>query len=271
MRLFPILAVVGLAGVSLTSGTPWGERPVAPPAQPDFSWAGSIASGKAIEIKNVNGDIRAVRARGAEVEVTATKRAGSRGDPADVRIEVLEHDDGVTICAVYPSRAGKEPNACAPGSAGRLNTHDHDTEVAFLVRVPAGVDFVGRTVNGAIAAEALPRNAYAYTVNGDVDVMSAGYAEARTVNGDVSATLGDADWPHPLEFSTVNGRIRLTLPDGVGAEVTAQTVNGAIETDFPLTVQGRFSSRRLSGVIGDGRGRLRLETVNGSIELKRGS
>ena len=46
-------------------------------------------------------------------------------------------------------------------------------------------------------------------------------------------------------------------------------MNGDITTDFPLTVQGRFSKRRISGTIGSGGRQLELETVNGGIELKK--
>lgn len=61
----------------------------------------------------------------------------------------------------------------------------------------------------------------------------------------------------------------MELPADAGAEVKAQTVNGDIRTDFPLTVQGRILRRRLSGTIGAGGRQLDLETVNGSIELRR--
>ena len=51
----------------------------------------------------------------------------------------------------------------------------------------------------------------------------------------------------------------------------AETVNGEIETDFPLTVSGRVSKRRLSGTIGGGGRALEMETVNGSIHLRKSS
>jgi DUF4097 and DUF4098 domain-containing protein YvlB len=82
--------------------------------------------------------------------------------------------------------------------------------------------------------------------------------------------MGRSDWAGALEFETVNGSITVVLPDGVGAEVVASTVNGGIDTDFPLTVRGRFSARRLTGTIGEGGRRLRLETVNGAIRIRRG-
>jgi len=75
----------------------------------DFSWKGRVATGKRLEVKGVNGDITAMFASGNEIEVTAEKRS-RRSDPDEVEIRVIEHADGVTICAVYPTprRARRE-------------------------------------------------------------------------------------------------------------------------------------------------------------------
>jgi DUF4097 and DUF4098 domain-containing protein YvlB len=59
------------------------------------------------------------------------------------------------------------------------------------------------------------------------------------------------------------------MPASVGARVKASTVNGGMETDFPLTIQGKFSNRSMEGTIGGGGRDLNLETVNGSIRLKK--
>src|SRR5207249_12260940 len=56
---------------------------------------------------------------------------------------------------------------------------------------------------------------------------------------------------------------------GLSTEVRATTVNGDIQTDFPLMVTGRLGPRRLHGTIGSGGRRLALETVNGSIRLRK--
>ncbi len=271
IRTFPIFVVTGFA--ALTAWDPGHGMPGVDgtQAQDEWTWQGRVAAGDAIEIKGVNGNIRAMAATGSEVEVVARKQEGRRGDPADVRLEVLEHSGGVTICAVYPDDPDREPNACGAGRHGNISVHDNDTEVHFTVRVPAGVDFVGRTVNGEVEANALGGNVQAFTVNGSVAVEAAGHAEAQTVNGSIRASLGRADWEGPMHFSTVNGSVTVELPDGVGAEVRAGTLNGAIETDFPLTVQGRFMSRKLRGVIGEGGRTLELETVNGTIRLLRRS
>jgi DUF4097 and DUF4098 domain-containing protein YvlB len=239
-----------------------------PAAAEDFRWQGSVARGATIEIKGVNGGIDATAGSGSEVEVTAIKRAGRRGNPDDVEVKVVEHAGGVTICAVYPSH-GSRPNDCQPAEGGRMNTQDNDVQVDFEVRVPAGVRFVGRTVNGGIEATGLPGDAEAHTVNGGVRLEAAGVARAETVNGGIRASLGRADWAGELKLSTVNGSIRLELPEGTNATVRAETVNGSISTDFPLTLQGRINRRRLNATIGSGGRDLDLETVNGSIDIKK--
>ena len=235
-------------------------------AQEEFHWTGKVAAGQAIEIKGVNGDISATGIGGGDVEVTALKK-GRRSDPAEVKIEVVEHAGGVTICAVYPSDG--KPNECAPGTAGRMNVRDNDVGVSFKVKVPAGVRFVGRTVNGGIEATGLKADAEATTVNGGVELDSTGTARAQTVNGGITARLGRADWDGTLTLKTVNGGIDVTLPEGLSADLKCSTVNGDISTDFPLTVKGKIARRKLEGTIGSGGRLLEMTTVNGGIELKK--
>jgi hypothetical protein len=252
------LAAVG--GLALTS---------AALAAQDFSWKGRLAAGKTIEIRGVNGSIRAQRAGGTEVVVTARKRA-RRSNPDDVQIKVVESSAGVTICAVYPSRDSDRPNECRAGGGGRNDTRDNDTEVNFEVQVPAGVGLVAASVNGSVRAEQLASDVEGSSVNGDVDVVTTGSARASSVNGSVRVTMG-ALWRDRLELSTVNGGISVTLPAGTDAEVEATTVNGSIDTDFPMTVSGRMGPRTIRGTIGKGGRALRLETVNGSIQLRKAS
>jgi hypothetical protein len=236
----------------------------------DFRWSGAVPAGKVIEIKGINGGIEAGPASGGDVEVTARK-SGRRSDPSQVEIKVVEHGGGVTICAVYPTPSDSaRPNECLPGSGGHMNTRDNDVKVEFTVKVPEGVRFVGRTVNGGVTAEGLSADAEVYSVNGGVTVSSSGLARAQTVNGSITATMGRADWTGSLDLTTVNGSITVELPASTSARVEAKTVNGGIDSDFPLTVTGRFGPRRVSGTIGGGGRDLRLETVNGGIHIRQG-
>ena len=241
----------------------------APLAAQDFSWSGRVAAGKEIEIKGVNGGIRAEVASGDEIQVTARKH-GRDDDPADVKIEVVEHGGGVTICAVYPTPEGaNHENECKPGSGGHMSTRDNDVTVDFTVKVPAGVRFAGNTVNGDVEADGLGADVDIATVNGDVEVSTRGRAEATTVNGSITVRMGRADWTGDLRFHTVNGGITVYFPADFSAEIEAETVNGDIETEFPLTVSGRFGMHRIRGTVGQGGRTLELETVNGSIRLRK--
>jgi hypothetical protein len=244
---------------------------VAVAAAQDFNWHGRLAAGKRLEVKGVNGDVRAVLASGAEAVVNARKHS-RRSDPDEVEIKVVESEEGITICAVYPTpRRAREENNCEPGDRWHSNTENNDVVVDFEVQVPAGVEFNGKTVNGEMSAEGLKGDAHVSTVNGSVRVTTTGLAEASTVNGSVYAQMGRADWTDDLEFSTVNGGITLILPGKLDTEVRASTVNGEIETDWPLMVSGRFSNRRIRGTIGAGGRALSLSTVNGEIRLKKGT
>ena len=229
-----------------------------------WSWHGVVPQGKSIEIRGVNGDVIADgNASGNEVEVTATKRA-RRSDPDEVRIEVVQSDAGTTICAVYPG----DNNRCEAGG-GRMNTHNNDTEVSFTVHVPRGVGFDGNTVNGDVEANGLTGDVEVNTVNGSARLeTSGGDASASSVNGGVTAVV-HALGQRGMRFHSVNGSVNVTLPANVTADVDAKTVNGSIDTDFPISVTGRMSPRHLAGTIGQGGRRLELETVNGSIRLRK--
>jgi Putative adhesin len=258
--VLPILAVAALEIAAASPATPQ----AGPSPQ---SWKGLVLQGSAIEIKGVNGEIRATAAAGSEVEVAAVMK-GRRSDPSQVRLDIVQHGDGVTICAMYPSADGR-PNECAPGDGGRMNVRDNDVVVTFTVRVPPGVRFVGRTVNGDVTAEGLAGPVTVKTVNGDATFSTSAHGSARTVNGSIRGALGSSQWAESLEFQSVNGSITLDLPADASTELAATTVNGAITTDFPIAVAGRVNGRRLNGTIGGGGRKLELQTVNGSITVRK--
>src|SRR5690606_15669080 len=140
-----------------------------------------------VEIRGVNGDVDVTLASGAEVEVTAVKR-GRDDDPAEVKVETVEHAGGVTICAVYPDR--RRRNRCGTGDDYRMTTEDNDVAVHFTVRLPAGVNLDAQTVNGGIEATGLRSDVEAHTVNGGIEVETTGRAQGQTVNGGVKVALG---------------------------------------------------------------------------------
>jgi hypothetical protein len=229
-----------------------------------FSWKQKLAPEQVVEIRGVSGDIRAEGYAGDEVQVTADK---SGRDASEVRIVVVPSAQGVTICALYPSQERRE-NTCEPGG-GHMNTRDTRARVDFRVKLPKNIRLVGVTVNGQVEANDLGRWAKVSSVNGSVRVSTAAWAEASSVNGSIEARFGRADWPGTLHLSTVNGRISLEITGDLNAEVNTSSVNGSIETDFPITIQGRMRRGNLHGTIGKGGRELELNTVNGDMEIRK--
>jgi hypothetical protein len=237
----------------------------------EFRWDGAIEAGKALEIRGLNGEIDATLASGSRAEVIAVRHA-EKSDPNEVEIVVVEHGGGVRICAAYPLKDGGVSDVCGEDDSEHDKKHKkNDIEVDFTVRVPAGVDFVGKTVNGGIEANGLRGNVQVHTVNGAVNASGTGTVEAHTVNGAIDVSMGQGAWDGTLSLHTVNGSITVGLPADVNASVVAQTVNGGLNSDFPLAVAAgkRWGPRRIEASIGTGGGRLEMQTVNGSIELAR--
>ncbi|HKK27397.1 MAG TPA: DUF4097 family beta strand repeat-containing protein [Gemmatimonadota bacterium] len=232
-----------------------------------FDWKGQIDAGKALEIRGINGGIAAHAVSGREATVHATL-TGRDSDPTSVKVEVVRHDGNVTLCAVYPGEHGRE-NTCEPGG-GHQKVHDNDVRVEFEVGVPQGVAFTPVTVNGEVEADGLSGPVRARTVNGSISLETTSWADAHTVNGSIHARMGSTKAPDGLDFKTVNGSISLVLPPDAALDVEAKTVSGGISTDFPLTVSGKFVGHRLSGTIGGGGTSLTLQSVNGSLDLKKG-
>ncbi len=230
-------------------------------AEEEFNWSGT---GTSVEIRNLNGPIEAEAHAGSSIEVVAVKQ-GPTDDLGDVRIDVVEHADGVTICTLYGDDA-----ECGPGADGSLGSTDgNKTNVRFMVRVPAGTDFVATTMNGAITAEGLANNATLHTMNGRISASAAGWVRAETMNGAVDVTMGSANWSGDLGISTMNGAVTVTLPADADAEVNAKTTNGRVTSDWDLEISGSRRNRG-EGVLGAGGRELELRTTNGSIRLNRG-
>jgi DUF4097 and DUF4098 domain-containing protein YvlB len=217
----------------------------------------------------MNGAILVEPSTSDRVEVRARKRAGRRGDPEDVRIEVQKvgaGDGDVLICALWNEDAECTETSYRSNSSGwRRN----DTEVEFTVRLPKDVRVAVSTVNGSVEVAGATSQVEAHTVNGGIEAATTGGpVSAGTVNGDIRVRMASLGGSDDLAYSTVNGSVTVELPERVDAEVE---LNGSLEADYPLTMQGRISPRRIRATIGQGGRRMEFKTVNGNVRLvKRG-
>jgi DUF4097 and DUF4098 domain-containing protein YvlB len=91
----------------------------------------------------------------------------------------------------------------------------------------------------------------------DLDAGSGG------IDLDVLSALED------LRIDSGSGPVTLRLPASLSADVDIETSSGGIDSDFPIQTTN-FRRHRLSGRIGDGRGRIRVESGSGSVRLIKG-
>ena len=266
-----IPGAVCVAGILLVVGVPArgpGEKRTVF-AEGDFHWQGNLKAGQTLEVINTNGEIAASKASGDAGRVEGTRRGSD--DDRELFIEVVEYADGVTICAVYAK--DKQPGRCHHGGVSSESNlwkwGGHRAKLTFDVQVPRGVRFHALTTNGAVHCVRLESVVEAATTNGDVEVSTSEWASAKTTNGGVRVSMGNAKWSGELEEETTNGSVNVTLPGSAEFKVDAATTNGGISTDFPVSVQGKFSSKSLSGTVGGGGRELKVATTNGGIELKK--
>lgn len=269
-RGFLILDVfLVLAGAVLYAACDDSTGPDGDPAAgvDSFEWSGQVATGGTVEIKNINGSIRATPTSGRVVVVRASKR-GKSDDPSSVTIDVVQHEGGVTICAVYPDVPGQPANQCLAGFLqGQYSSRNNDVEVTFDVQVPTGIDFAGGTIGGNVDARGLDGNVDARTIAGDIDITTTALASGTTVKGNVTASIGLTDWDRDLLFSSVDGNVTVRIPTNTNAWVSG-IANGSISTDFPLMITRQGSFRQLSGMLGSGGRSLTLATSGGNIVLR---
>ena len=239
-----------------------------------FKWSSQVASGRWVNVNNVNGRITVGATSGSMVEVTAVKR-WTTGNPDDVRIEAKKDGEDVVICALY-----KDQTTCNDDHHGsrrgrrwndRWSNDDDDVVVDFTVLIPRGTKITAGAVNGAVVVTGATSDAEISSVNGEVRVETgAGPLRATTVNGSVHAKLTGESVNTPMTFSTVNGGVFVEVPGNFGADVTMTTVNGSLQTDFPMTMQGRIDPHHMTVHVGaPGGPRITLTTVNGDLELRK--
>ena len=131
------------------------------------------------------------------------------------------------------------------------------------------------SVSGSVSVADVDGDITTESVSGRISILRAKTksATAETVSGSIGYT-GTIDPMGNYTFKTHSGRLTLGIPASASASVSLETFSGAVDSDFPVTLE---SSRAQSGHesrfqfrIGDGRARITLETFSGNIVIQRG-
>jgi len=240
-------------------------------AQRHFEKVYSFTAGGYISVNNVNGEViveswnrNEVKVE-AEIEVRASSKRKAEKYLEEVEIVIDESKNRIEIAAEYPWQ-----DKGFDGILSWLFGGGHpELKVSYHLFTPKEVNLFVKTVNGRIQIHAVQGDIETHTTNGRIEVKNvAGTLNCKTVNGSILAELSEVGKFEEMAFKTVNGSITLSLPKNINADFEAKTVNGHIETDFPITLRGRIDRHRIRGCINEGGGSIYLSTVNGSIHVR---
>ena len=269
----------------------------------DLDWTGRVRDGATVRILTFNGDVAVETSSGDDVSVQGRAR-GTAEQRERVTFEVLEHDDGVTICARAEWQRCTENGVESDGSTSRNRRSAGSANL--MVRLPRGVVVNASSGNGDVRVRGAGRDVRASSGNGDVEVLGAGggvrastgngpvtvrdarggvtasYGNGRitvetsegpvkasTGNGAIDVRMASLRAAEDMEFSSGNGRVTVRLPADFEGRLDLGTGRGDAYSDFPITVQGRLQRTRLQGTVGSGGPTVRLRSGNGDVEVRK--
>jgi DUF4097 and DUF4098 domain-containing protein YvlB len=191
------------------------------------------------------------------------KYADSKERLDEAHIEVNSGNDYLSIRTKYPDH---DHNS-------HWGSHNNPASVEYTLTVPRTVrlDEI-KLINGSLDVTGVTGEVHASCINGRLEARNlAGRAELATINGHLDVQF-DALPPSSIELKSVNGPVELTIPSDSKAEIEANTVNGGIDNDFGLhVVHHRYVGHDLRGEIGGGGAHIKLQDVNGRIEIRHAS
>ena len=136
-------------------------------------------------------------------------------------------------------------------------------------------------INGDVRVVAISSNITLQCVKGDVAArVSSGTIESSNIDGDVelNASSGALSFTGTIHserryrLRVLSGNVDMNIPDKVGFTAVLTSYSGQLHTDFQFpnapTPPSR-SNQRIIGKYGDGRGRIELDSFNGSVSLRK--
>ncbi len=221
-----------------------------------------------VKIKNVNGEIFVESWGGekieifAEIKVNASRSRDAESFMDKVKIKIDHNADKVFVQPDYP----KDDE---DGFFDSIFGHKRPSvRVDFSIKVPEDARLDLDSVNGSLQVVNIGGPAVLSTVNGKVIAKQMrNSVDAKTTNGGINVEFDDVHLTDNMYFHTVNGSINLYVPRNISADVDISTLNGAVHTDFPLTLHGIWSPKSIKGAINDGGKCINLKTVNGRVSL----
>jgi DUF4097 and DUF4098 domain-containing protein YvlB len=246
------------------------------------SYAGEIAvttwSRNAVRVQAESGGRTTVEIDRSGTSVTV-RTQGRRGPPSLLDLQIT------APAWMALDLSGVNTDITVAGARGPVSAET----VQGQVDVEGGVGLVSlQSVQGSVSLSGAKGRLEVNSVNEDVVVRgSSGEVTAETVNGDITLSRVDAasvmmnsvngelEYDGTIKnsgryaFSTHDGVITVTVPEGSNAAVSVTTFSGDFASEFPVTLTETRKGKRFSFTLGTGSAQMTLESFQGSIELVR--
>ena len=204
--------------------------------------------------------------------------------PADARVTAGTGSGNSTITGVQgPVRTESGSGnlkVTGVGDTLRANTGSGDIQIETvrgavyaqtgsgnIVAMDVSGGFVASTGSGNVKLrQAASGSVSVETGSGDVEASGVqGSLILHTGSGNISAD-GQPSGEWKLEAGS--GNVTLRLPSTAAFDLYAHTGSGSVESDHPITVQGKINRRELRGKVRGGGTRLEASTGSGSIRIQ---
>src|SRR5687768_4870389 len=171
----------------------------------DFKeWTGKLAEGQTFEVKWGYGDITVSDSADENVHLNVEHIPGA-SSPV---FQLLEHDQGVTLCAIYPN----PKNRCEPGDRGSLfgGVNRKSSRTNLTVALPATVRFAGRAAGGDVSSSFTGAAAFD-VMTSNMTILAGTDVEAENVSGIIRAVIEPSAARRRFWFMAMNDRAEVTL------------------------------------------------------------
>jgi Putative adhesin len=121
------------------------------------------------------------------------------------------------------------------------------------------------TVSGNVETEGLDGDVAFHSVSGDLTLADGCVRrlDARTVSGRLTADV-ELGSGNEVRVGTLSGDVAIRLPGAASTKVDLRSASGSLNSEFD-GLSG--SPRTLSGTLGDGSGRLSVNTMSGNVTI----
>lgn len=157
------------------------------------------------------------------------------------------------------------------------------------VQVPVNTSLDLKSVNGGkIEVTGVNGDIEVENINSSIDLNNvSGSVVASSQNGHIVVTMNKVTPNKPMSFTTLNGKVDVTLPADTKARLRLKTSNGSVYSDFDVKTEpdaskpvvkdsrkenGKYiiqMDRSVYGTINGGGPEYRFETMNGSIMIHK--